>query len=231
MNDKQDVTSSNRPRQALLLMLPAIRTVRWPALGVIASIGLLILYGGKHTVGGVGELHLYGAGLLLGIWTGFLIDDPAAEINACTPLPLLARRAVRVAVAVPVVWATWGSFNWYAGLGPRTGPLAAVFASQLAVALGLAGVGEHVAGRDRGGLLAAAGLFAVFVVVPLAFRLTLSLDPARQTWADLYGRWLAVAGVASLMFLVASADPARPPPIGTWKLRFARSRVVAEESR
>jgi hypothetical protein len=225
------VRHSNRVRQAGLLVRPAVRTVRWPALGVIAAIGGLILYGGKHSVEGIGEVHLYAAGLLLGVWTGFLIADPAAEITAGMPLPLLERRAVRMAVALPVVWATWGSLSWYAGLGPRTGPLAAAFAAQLAVALALAAVGEHVAGRERGGLLAAGGLFAVFFVVPLASRFTLSLDPARQTWAHLYGRWIAATGVAFLVFLAASADPARPRPLGIWKLRFARSPAVAEESR
>jgi hypothetical protein len=34
-------------------------------------------------------------------------------------------------------------------------PLSAAFASQLVVALGLGAVGEHVAGRERDGLLAA----------------------------------------------------------------------------
>ncbi len=229
MNDKQGVRHSIRFRQAGLLVRQAIRTVRWPALCVTSSIGGLILYGGKHSAEGVGELHLYAAGLLLGVWTGFLIADPAAEITAGLPLPLLERRAVRIAVALPVIWGTWGSLSWYAGLGPRTGPLAAAFASQLAVALGLASVGEYVAGRERGGLLAAGGLFAVFFVVPLGFRLTLSLDPARHSWAHLYGRWIAVAGVAIAVFLAASADPARPRPLGIWKLRFVRSPAVAEE--
>jgi hypothetical protein len=222
---------SIRVRQAGLLVRPAVRTVRWPALAIIATIGGLILYGGKHSGEGIGEVHLYAVGLLLGIWTGFLIADPAAEISAGVPLPLLERRAVRVAVALPVLWAVWGLLSWYAALGPRTGPLAAAFTSQLSVALGLAAVGEHVAGQERGGLLAAGGLFAVFFFVPLAFRLTLSLDPAGQTWAHLYGRWIAVAGLAFLVFLAASADPARPRPLAIWKLRFARSPAVAEESR
>ena len=39
--------------------------------------------------------------------------------------------------------------------GPHTGALSAAFASQLVVALGLGAVGEHVAGRERGGLVAA----------------------------------------------------------------------------
>lgn len=228
---QEDVRLSIRSRQAGLLVRPTVRTVRWPALGVITSIGVLILYGGKHSVGGIGEIHLYAAGLLLGIWTGFLIADPAAEITAGVPPPLLARRAVRIVVALPLVWAAWGTFTWYAGLGSRTGPLAVAFASQLTVALGLAAVGEHVAGRERGGLLAAAGLFAVFFVVPLALRLTLSFDPAGETWAQLYGRWVAVAGVAFLVLLAASADPARRRPLGNWKLRFARSPPVAGESR
>lgn len=222
---------SIRIRQAALLVRPVVRTVRWPALGVIASIGSLILYGGKHSAEGIGELHLYAAGLLLCVWTGFLIADPAAEITAGVHLPLLERRAVRMAVALPVVWAAWGSLSWYAGLGPRTGPLAAPFAAQLAVALALAAVGEHVAGRDRGGLLAAGGLFAVFFVLPLALRITLSLDPARQTWGHLYGRWIAATGIAFAVFLVASTDPARPRPLRIWKLRLARSPAVAEGSR
>jgi hypothetical protein len=225
------VRLSIRTHQASLLVRPAARTIRWPALGVIASIAVLILYGGKHSVGGVAELHLYAAGLLLATWTGFLMADPADEIIAGIPMPLLERHAVRIAVALPVVWVTWGALCSYAGLGPRTGPLSAAFASQLAVALGLGAVGEHVAGRERGGLLAAGGLFALFFVVPLAFRLTLTLDPTRATWAHLYGRWIAATGVAVVVFLAASPDPARPRPLGIWKLRFARSPAVAEESR
>lgn len=207
-----------------------VRTIRWSALCAVASTGVLLLYAGKHSAGGLGELHLYAAGLLLGVWTGFLMDDPAAEITAGTALPLLTRRAVRIGVALPVVWAVWGSLASYAGLGPRTGPLSVAFASQLAVSLGLAAVGTHVAGRDRSGLLAAAGLFAVFFVVPLAFRLTPSMDPAGQTWAHLYGRWIAVAAIAGFVFLAASVDPARPRPLRI-KLSLARSPKAVQEAR
>jgi hypothetical protein len=227
------VKLSIRQRQAGPLVRPAVRTVRWPALGVITSIGFFILFGGEHSPGGIGEVHLYAAGLLLSVWTGFLIDDPAEEVTAGMPLPLLARRAVRIAVVLPVVWAAWSALAWFAGLGPRTGPLSAAFASQLAVALGLAAVGAHVAGRGRGGLLAAGGLFAVFFAVPLAFRLTLSLDPAVQTWVHLYGRWICVTWVAILVFLVGSVDPARPRPrpLGILKRRLARSPAVVGEAR
>jgi hypothetical protein len=223
------VKLSIRQRQAGLLVWPAVRTVRWPALGVITSIGFLVLYGGKHSPGGIGELHLYAAGLLLSVWTGFLLDDPADEVTAGMPLSLLARRGVRIAVVLPVVWAAWSALAWFAGLGPRTGPLSAAFASQLAVALGLAAVGAHVAGRGRGGLLAAGGLFAVFFAVPLAFRLTLSLDPAVQTWVHVYGRWIGVAWVSLLAFLAASADPARSRLLG--RVWLARSPGAVEEAR
>lgn len=227
--DNQGMKASTRLRRAGLLVPPMVRTIRWSALCAVAPTGVLLLYAGKHSAEGVGELHLYAAGLLLGVWTGFLIDDPAAEITAGMPFQLLARRAVRIGVALPVVWAVWGSLAAYAGLGPRTGPLSVAFASQLAVSLGLASMGAHVAGRERGGLLAAAGLFVVFFVVPLAFRLTLSVDPG-QTWALLYGRWIAVAAIAGFVFLAASVDPARPRPLRI-KLSLARSPKAVQEAR
>jgi hypothetical protein len=179
-----------------------------------------ILYLGLHSKQGIDVLHVFACGVLLAVWIGFLLEDPAAELTASTPPPLLARRAIRLLIAIPVVWAAWASLAWYSGFWSSSGTLAAAYASQLLVSLGLAGIGARFSDSRQSGLIAAAGLIALYFVIPIALRESVLPVAPPATIRHLYGRWIVMGISGLLAFLAAGADPARRP-VG------ARSRLLA----
>ncbi len=200
---------SVRSGQAWLLAAPEARAIRWRALLPIAPISFLIVYAGMHDPGPTKGWHMPFAGIALAVWAGFLFDDAASSTVQSAPTPLLLRRGVRVLLAVPVLALAWTGLLWYADVWHLAGTLTAGFVAQVSVALGFGALGGVVVGRDRGGLLAVAGLVAVFVAVPLVMRGgILWSDPFHTGWTYHYGRWIATSAVALCLLLLASRDPA-----------------------
>jgi hypothetical protein len=142
----------------------------------------------------------------------------------------VGRRAVRIALALPVIGLAWVLLSLQADAAGKATALSAAFAAQVFVALGFAAVGTRVAGDERGGPVAAAGLFLVFLVLPLLFKVPLSIDPLRDSWHHLYGRWLWIDAAALATFLVASADPGGRGPVAWLSGAWARSTVAAPEA-
>lgn len=174
----------------------------------IVPVGLAVVHG-EPDGGPSRETLLLLAGFLLAVWIGFLLDDPAANIVASLPTPLLFRRVLRVAVVLPPVWTAWMSFAWYAHAGPATHYAAVEFAARLAVALGLAAVGTRVAGEEHGGLFATGGLFLIFVALPIALLSVPALALREPTFAYRYGRWIVTGVVGLAGFASESRDAAR----------------------
>lgn len=215
------VKTASRVSQARLLLKPALRTIRWLNLAVMVPIGFLIVYAGHHHGGDPSVASLPASGVLLAVWIGFLLDDAAAESVTSAPTRLIVRRTVRIAVGIPGIAIAWTLFVMYANGAEKATTLSMALAAAALVALGFAALGTRVGGNGRGGPTAAAGLFLVFLVLPLVFKVSLTLDPRTDSWHHLYGRWLWIGAAGLVTFLFASADPARRGPIswmrGGWR--------------
>lgn len=195
--------------QAALAARPTARTIRWALLGPVAGIASLMVWSGSRKGGDPLALHLPAAGMLLAIWVGFQFTDSAASTVAASPMTLLRRQALRVPLAVAPIAVVWALLCLQADTGPKTATLGALFLALAFVAVGTAAAGERILGPGRGGPAVVAGLFLVFGVMPVMFRVAWSLDPVLDSWHHLYGRFLWIAAIGMLAFFVASLDPAR----------------------
>ena len=193
---------------------PTARTVRWVFLAPTAAMASLMVWSGSRRGGDPLAFHLPVAGLLLAIWLGFQLADSAAVTVASAPMTLLRRGTLRLVVAIPPVVVAWAMLCMQADAGTKTTTLGAFFFSCVCIAVGVAAAGERLLGPGRGGPLAVAGLFLVFAVLPATFRVPWSLEPTVDSWHHLYGRWLWIAALGLLAFLVASLDPARRYRLG-----------------
>jgi hypothetical protein len=196
---------------------------------LIAPIGFAIVHTGLREKASTGEAPLAIAGVLLAVWIGFVLDDPAAESVSAVPTPLLFRRAIRIAMALPVVWALWGALSVYAAQGWKTPSLATAFAAELIVALAFSALGIRVTGDEHGGLFAVGGLFVVFFLLPQIFGIDVSLDRVTSSWTDLYGRSIVIGVAGLLTFLVASEGPGRRGVVSVIRGLWSRPPVVAGE--
>jgi hypothetical protein len=179
------------------------------ACGAVAS---WIVYAGVHASRPSGGVHLPLAGLVLCVAAGFLLDDGAAETVGSAPTALIVRRTIRVGLGTPLVWAIWGTLAWYAT--DLTATAAVEFAGMLALTLALTGIGAGMLGEERGGLFATPALFVLLgtsAFVSARWR-PFPLTPIGSSWFDLFGRWGIVLLLSVLVFIRASADPARPRP-------------------
>ena len=213
-----------------LLLRPTARTIRFSPLAVGVPVGFLIVWSGMRHGGDASVMHLPVAGGLIAAWAGFLLDDAAAETVAGAPTTLVARRVVRIVLAIPAMALAWAAFVVYADATGNALTLSAALTAQIVVALGFAAVGTGRAGTGRGGPLAIAGLFLVFVVLPLLFKVPLTLNPDVDSWHHLYGQWLWIGAAGLIVFRVASADPGRRGPIAWLRSTRARPAVGAPEA-
>jgi hypothetical protein len=218
-----------RTRQVRLLLKPSLRAVRWVPLIVIAPLGFAIVRMGLHERARTGEAPLAVAGVLLAVWIGFVLDDPAAESVSAVPTPLLFRRGIRIAMALPVVWVLWSALSVYAAQGWKTPSLATAFAAQLIVALACAALGIRVTGQEHGGLFAVGGLFVVSFLLPQILGLPVALDRVTSTWSQLYGRSIVIVVAGLITFLVASEGRGRRGVMSMIRRLWSRPPVVAGE--
>jgi hypothetical protein len=197
----------------ITLLVPRIgRTVRWVPVAASGAIASWIVYAGVHATRPSGGVPLPLAGLVVCVAAGFLLDDEAAETVGSAPTTLMVRRTIRVGLGTPLVWAIWGALAWYSAA--LTATAAVEFAGMLALTLALAGIGAATLGEDRGGLFATPALFVLlgtsaFVSAPWR---PFPVIPIGSSWFDLYGRWGIVVLVSVLVFVRASADPAKRRP-------------------
>jgi hypothetical protein len=211
-----------------LLLRPTARTIRWSPLAIGVPLGFLFVWSGLRHGGDASVMQLPVAGGLLAAWVGFLLGDAAAETVSSAPTTILTRRVVRVALAVPVLVPAWAAFVAYGDGSEKVLTLSAALAAQLVVSLAFAAAGSR-RGVGYGGPLAIAGLFLVFVVVPLLFKVPLTLNPETDSWYHLYGQWLWIGAAGLLVFCMASADPCRRGPIAWLQSTRPRPAVAAPE--
>jgi hypothetical protein len=200
------------------LAAPTARAVKWVpmVLSLTAGLALLILNIAARD-------HIQSAQLLPGVRmcavfgalsVAFLFDDAAATITAAAPVSLSVRRAVRVALALPVLGCWWAAvLAICASLAPQAdlpvGALLLEGAALTAVTLALSAVCGRWVPEQLGGVAAAPGLL---VAAGLANALPAPVEmftvPDSPAWAASHYRWAGVLVVACAAVVLASWLPA-----------------------
>lgn len=187
-------------------MTPSARTIRWASFVVIAAIGALIVWSGRHDGGDPATVTLPVATTLLCVWLCFLFEDLAAETTSSSATPLLFRRAVRAAIAVPPIAAVWFAYTW---IGPLNGPtttMAGSFAAEIMLTLAAAAVAVRSLGSGRSGLGAAVGVVFVLLISPAAFGRPPSVDPAWPPFGSPLTYWSTMALVSAAVLALTHLD-------------------------
>jgi fluoroquinolone transport system permease protein len=201
-----------RLRQAALLLGPTAQTLRWAALPVVLvfTVGLVEL---ERRQPGLDLWALRAGAVLLAIWAGLSVDDPAEATVEATPFPPLGRRALRLLLALAALAACWALLLTRTLGVPPVGGVTLEAAALVAVALAAAAVASRLTADHQGGLAAApAVLGLVLGAIRLPRRLWLFPAPGDPGWTAAHGRWAAVVGVAVVVLLLASLDPGRRGP-------------------
>jgi hypothetical protein len=188
-----------------LLVKPIASTLPWR--GLLAASGAALLV---SSLPGSATLQTRLGAIALSLGAAFLLDDPAEVTLQSTPAPRLLRRSLRVALASPLLAASWALLLWRTGardLGGRTLELGGPLSATLAVAAAL------------GGIAASPVPLAFFVadrLLPAGCRLFGDTSPDR--------RWLVLPALAALVGICASLDPGRRRPFAASGPRIAGPR-------
>lgn len=231
MNEGMAMTSGARgvrSKQALLLVRPTIRTIRWAALLGGAAAAQLVLWAAKGELSKGGPIPLLPmrlAAVLLCLGAAFVLDDDAGATVEAAVASLMLRRGLRLALTVPVVGIAWGAALWAAsrlaasgrGTGSVAPPslpvagLAIEAAALLGVTLAAGAVATRSLGHGKGGVAAGPTLLA-FVMAVLSLGRYWPLFPAASSepgWAAAHARWALVLVAATIVLAAFSLDPAR----------------------
>jgi hypothetical protein len=105
-------------RAAPALTRPTARVVPWPQLGLgfLIGVGALLLGWHDEPLSPETVILLLRAGAIgLALGAAFLLDDPTEASLLGAPVPLAARRALRIGLALPAVAAMWLVILYFAG--------------------------------------------------------------------------------------------------------------------
>ena len=226
------------------LLVPTARAVGWapPLAACGLSLGLLALAvrPGLELPAGRLVLWLRLAMIVAVLGHAFLLDDPSEPTTEAVAGSLLLRRALRVALLLPVTAAWWAAAVWRVrAVHPRLPlPVAAYtleVAALLAVTVALAAAGSRLAPERRGGVVAAPALLGLAsAAFLLPAQLALYAQPGEAAWDGAHRRWALLLGLALAAFAAASRDPAHrrlPSPLRGLAHRLARGRNAWAEPR
>ena len=207
---------STRAKQTLQLVRPTAKAMSWRP--VIWAAVLAIVYVWKEAPGAYIDyrvLVLRVAALLVCMGAAFVLDDATEDTISHLPSPLLLRRALRVALLLPLVAATWFLLVYLAGdVAPRdggpmpVGDITLEAATLLATALAAACIGARVTSDRLGGVAAAPILLAVIAValfLPGNYKLIISVGDPR--WANVHDTWRMALTVAVVVFVYVNRSP------------------------
>lgn len=198
------------------LAAPTCRAVPWLPLlgGAVVGLGIAAVPAAFSVVLQPADVAtlLRVAAVAGALGVAFVLDDPAAQVVAVTPVRRLVRYGFRVLAVLPF------AALWWAGLIALTSrvnaaglPLAGLTleaATLLAAALALAAVGMRVGSEDAGSVLAVPALVAVVSAVallpgPAAF----FVSPQDPRWARVHVGWAVLLLVAVFAGTFAAHEP------------------------
>jgi len=207
--DRTDAVASGL-RQVAPEAIPAVaRSMPWIPLAAAALVSTLVI-AWQH--GRAAAVPLQVVAILLSSAAGFALDDPATEILAASPTPLVRRRLLRLLLVVPVVVVAWGLLlSWQGTDGAEeTWALMLLFAGLLGLSLGVAGIAGRRSARGSGGIAVPPAIFVLVILssaIPRQWR-PLPLGDVPGGWEQIYLRWGTAAILGTVAFLVSSRDPA-----------------------
>ena len=184
------------------LLVPTARAVAWwpPLAAFTVSLGLLALAVRPGSVLEAEELVQW---LRIAIVTGalgwaFLLDDPSEPTTEGVAGSLLLRRALRVALLLPLTTAWWVAVVWrIRAVYPTVSLPIAAFTLEAAALLAVTMA------------LAAPALLALSsAAFLLPAKVTLYAQPGSAAWDGAHQRWALLLGLALVAFAAASRDPA-----------------------
>jgi hypothetical protein len=204
------------------MLRPTLRAIRW---GGIAAVAVPATYLAWHlqnqqfldtAAAGVGVRV---AAIMITAGLAFSLDDPTEDTTGCAPISILKRRALRVALVLPIALAYWLLLRaWMAGAISAPGqelPTASMVVEFTALAfVGYAGaaIGTRVL-SDRLGGLAGAGavllLTVILAVVPWGAGV-LTRTPGSASDAEVHTAWVLVALISVLTCWRLSLPPGMP---------------------
>ncbi len=200
-----------REPRAAALQIRAITTV--PALfGGLAALSAVIAQLCSHRED---PLTMYALALVLSTaGVGFVLDDPAAEILAASPLPLSRRRAIRIVVTAAIVLTTWTAIALAVAIASvwEEFPLRDIALELIAlssISLAVSAVVQRSGGGSGGPPAALVVLLAPAIMSALAFR-NIRVFPSLVPGSPLHHRWSWLALIAIVVLTRANRDPARP---------------------
>jgi len=216
-----------RLRQALQLLWPTARTIRWSAvLGGLAA-GILVLWAGKgelSSAGGISLTPVRIAAVLSCLGAGFIVDDDAGVTVEPVVASLAVRRGLRLLLAVPVLAVCWGATLGVAAALAASGPYAGTSvphslpvagltleaAALLSVALAAGAAAVRWVGHGRAGVAAGPALLAfVMAMMSIGRYWPLFQSGSEHGWVAAHVRWAGILAAAAILFAGLALDPAR----------------------
>ena len=202
------------------------RATRWlpPSLSVAAT-WLTVFFMTRCVIGFGGSCDSNGgrvramrfAAVMIALGSAFVLDDPTGDATAHLPGPLWLRRAIRIALVVPVL-----ALGWVVSipLALRTAPPgtrlpAGALTLEMAAIVSLVLASAALAGRlasDRIGGIAAGPTLLVLLVTSffLPARHSLFVDSQLDPpWRHSHHLWQVLLGAGILGLVALSVDPVR----------------------
>jgi hypothetical protein len=195
-----------RRAQGRQLIRPSARTIRWTSFTVIAASGGLVVWTGAREQGDPAPVALPIASALLCVWLCFLFEDITAESTASSATPLLFRRSLRAAIAVPAVAAVWFAYAWIGTSAGPTSHMTKAFVASIALSLAAGAVAVRLADSGQGGFAAAAVVVFILLVLPVAIGRPPSIDPARPPLGEPSVYWSAITIGSCAVLALAHLD-------------------------
>jgi len=205
-----------RAHVAVALLRPTLRAVPWISVAAGALLGLILVAVPASLV----ELEPRGWATVLrlaavagAVGAAFLLDDPADRTTVVMPTPRLLRRAVRVALLLPLLALWWAAallaLRALAGAAQVDGlPLAGLTVEAVALLAAAIAIAALAGGTGDGGVTGAVGVLAGALLACLPPRpYALVLEPADPAWDGVHGMWALVIAAALIAFAVAGRDP------------------------
>ncbi|MGW2050375.1 ABC transporter [Streptomyces sp. NPDC001858] len=200
------------------LAQPVWRSLPWRALSTAGGLGLLLAgttrLPDQAPDADLGRLALRLTALTGAVGLAFLLDDPARNTTAATPLGRAPRAALRLALAAPLtaLWWTAALLLLPAPTRPALGPATLEAAAMAVGALALATAAirfTHTdtaqAGRPTAIWLGAAAALAILI----PNRWGLLGTPQDPYWAATQLRWALLLGTTATLSVLWTPEPLR----------------------